>query len=40
VYYIIEEQFATSIERICVALFDFDSDLTSAREVKLTVKLR
>jgi hypothetical protein len=31
VYYIIEKQFATSRERICVALFDFDPNLTSAR---------
>ena len=29
-YYIIEEQSAPSIERICVALFDFDLNLTSA----------
>src|SRR3972149_9945778 len=30
VYYIIEEEPAPSIERICVALFDFDLNLTSA----------
>jgi hypothetical protein len=30
VYCIIEDQFSTFVERICVALFDFDINLTSA----------
>jgi hypothetical protein len=35
VYYIIEEQLATSTKRICVALFDFDPNLTSTRVQRL-----